>query len=341
MGFRKIILSGALCAVAFIGSPAVVRSEPVEKINFMEVIHSLFYAPLYVAQGLHYFRDEGIDFDLVAAQGSDKATAALLAGAADIVLAGPETAVYIETGQSPDKIRIFAGLTATDGSFLMGRSKQEAFSWKSLKGKTIMGWRKGSAPAIFLDKALKDNGLDPEKDVTIITNVAIPARMGAFMAGTADYATFFEPDVTKIEQAGKGAALANVGQAAGQIDYTVFTTKESYIKAKPKTVQGFTNAIARAEKWLQSASADEVAKVLAPYFPGVPATELAASVTRQRDAGLWKTTPLVTPEAIGALQDLLIASNVLDAGKKVAYDRIVDPSFAKAANVEAASRSVK
>ncbi|MDC7786033.1 ABC transporter substrate-binding protein [Rhodoplanes sp. TEM] len=330
MGCRKII-SGVLCAAAIAFAPPAATAEPVQKIKFMEVIHSLFYSPLYVAHGLGYFKQEGIDFDLVAAQGSDKATAALLSGAADVVLVGPETAVYIQNGQSPEKIRIFAGLTATDGSFLVGREKQSGFSWASLKGKTILGWRKGSAPAIFLDKVLKDHGLDPEKDVTIVTNVAIPARLGAFMAGTADYGTFFEPDVTKIEASGKGYSLANVGVAAGKIDYTVFTARESYIKANPKVIQGFTDAIARAERWLQTADPQEAAKTLAPYFPGVSAAELAASVSRHREAGVWKASPLVSAEAIGALQDLLVASGVLGAGEKVAYEKVVDPAFAKAA----------
>jgi len=330
MGLRKII-AGAMCAAAIAVSPVGASAAPLEKIKFMEVIHSLFYSPLYAALGLGYFKDEGLDFDLVAAQGSDKATAALLSGAADIVLTGPETSVYIANGQSPEKIAIFAGLTATDGSFLMGRSKQDNFDWASLKGKTILGWRKGSSPAIFFDKVLKDHGLDPEKDVTIITNVAIPARLGAFMAGTADYGTFFEPDVTKIEKSGGAFALANVGKAAGQIDYTVFAATRSYIAANPKTVQGFTNAIAKAEKWIETADPVEAAKVLAPYFPGVPEDEIAATVKRHREAGVWKTTPLVTPEAMDAMQTLLIASGVLEDGKKVAYDKIVDPTFAKAA----------
>ena len=330
MSLRKMI-AGVVCAATLATAPVTAFAEPVQKIKFMEVIHSLFYSPLYVAQGNGYFRQEGLEFDLVAAQGSDKATAALLSGAADIVLAGPETAVYIENGQSPEKIRIFAGLTATDGSFLIGRSKDEKFDWASLKGKTILGWRKGSAPALFLDKVLKDHGLDPEKDVTVITNIAIPARVGAFMAGTADYATFFEPDVTKIEASGQGYSHANVGKAAGQIDYTVFTAKEGYIKANPKVIQGFTNAIAKGEAWLQTASPAEAAKVLAPYFKGVPEDEIASSVLRHREAGVWKASPLVTPEAMSELQKLLVASGVLDAGKEVSYDKLVDPTFARAA----------
>ncbi|AQZ53789.1 ABC transporter, substrate-binding protein, aliphatic sulfonates family (plasmid) [Martelella mediterranea DSM 17316] len=330
MSIRNIV-AGAFCVAAMAVAPHGASAEPVEKIAFMEVIHSLFYSPLYAALGLGYFEDEGLEFDLVAAQGSDKATAALISGNADIVLAGPETAVYIEGGQSPEKIRIFAGLTATDGSFLVGREPDDAFDWSDLKGKTVLGWRQGSAPAIFFEKVLKDHGLDPKTDVEIITNVAIPARLGAFMAGTADYGTFFEPDVTKIEASGDGFALANVGEAAGQIDYTVFTATESYIAEHPEVIQGFTNAIARAEAWIDETPVDEVAVVLEPFFPGVDPAELASSIERQRAAGVWKTTPLVTPEAIDSLQELLIGAGVLEAGKKVAYESIVDPSFAEAA----------
>ncbi len=300
------------------------------KIRFMEVIHSLFYSPLYVADGKGFFEEEGIDFDFVAAQGSDKATAALLSGAADIVLVGPETSVYIQNGQSPEKIKIFSGLTATDGSFLVSREKVEDFDWQMLKGKTVLGWRKGSSPALYLEAILRDHGLDPETDVDIVTNIAIPARVGAFMAGQGDFGTYFEPDVTAIEQAGKGYPVLNVGNALGKIDYTVFAATDSYIADNPGIVQGFTNAIAKAQQWVRTADPETVATVLAPYFPGVSEKVIAATVTRHRDAGIWKTSPLVTPEAIEALQELLIASGILKPDETVAYESVVDASFAGA-----------
>ncbi|MFD0391166.1 ABC transporter substrate-binding protein [Tistrella bauzanensis] len=219
-------------------------------------------------QGL--FADHGIKVDFGVSQGSDKATAALLSGSADIVLVGPETAIYIAGGRSPVKTRIFSGLTATDGSFLMahddtpGVGADGGFDWSGLKGARIMSWRKGSAPGLFMEAALRKAGLDPETDVELITNTAIPARVGAFMAGTADYGTFFEPDVSRIEVEGKGRAVANVGNAVGPIDYTVFVATEPFIDQNPALIQGWTDAIAQGLAWTATADPATVADVLAP-----------------------------------------------------------------------------
>ena len=316
-------------AFAAFATPAAAQA-PLTKISVMEPIHSLFYSPLYAAINKGFFKDEGIEVDLSVAQGSDKATAALLAGSAQVVLVGPETAIYIQNGQSPLKTKIVSGLTSTDGSFLVGRKKDEKFDWASLKGKQIMSWRKGSAPGLFMEAALRKNGLDPDKDVTLITNTAIPARMGAFIGGQADYGTFFEPDVSRMEADGKGVSLINIGQAVGPIDYTVFVATDDLIAKNPKLVQGFTNAIARSLNWIEKVDPKEAAAVLAPSFPGIPADTIASSVARHRDAGVWKKTPLVEAPAIEALQNLLITSGILKPEQKVTYESVVATGFAKA-----------
>jgi NitT/TauT family transport system substrate-binding protein len=320
----------AMAAVAALAAPASAQA-PLTKISVMEPIHSLFYAPLYAAMNKGFFKQEGIEIDLAAAQGSDKATAALLAGSAQVVLVGPETAIYIQNGQSPLKTKIISGLTATDGSFLVGRKKEDNFNWASLKGKQVLSWRKGSAPGLFMEAALRKNGLDPDKDVTLITNTAIPARMGAFIGGQADYGTFFEPDVSRMVADGKGVAIANVGKAVGNIDYTVFVATDDLIAKNPKLVQGFTNAIARSLAWIDKADPKEAAEALAPAFSGIPLDTIASSVVRHREAGIWKKTPLVEPQAIEDLQALLITSNILKPDQKVPYDKVVAPAFAKAA----------
>lgn len=323
-----IALAGALVIGAAV--PASAQDSPRE-ISFMEVIHSLFYSPLYVAHGQGWFEEEGLTFDLTVSQGSDKATAALLSGSVDIALIGPETSVYVANGQSPEKLRIFAGLTATDGSYLVGREADADFEWSDLKGKSILSWRRGSSPDIYLRKALTNAGLDPDEDVEIIANVAIPARVGAFISGTADFGTFFEPDVSTIESQGAGHALANVGEAVGKIDYTSFVTSVSFMNENPEIVQGFTNAIARAQDWIYGAPAEDVAEVLAPYFQGLDKETLVSSVERHRSAGIWKTGPMVTPEAIEGLQTLLIEADILTEDDRVAYEDVVETRFAESA----------
>lgn len=327
---RRLTLAAGLAAASLGLAPATAVAQDVTKISFMEVIHSLFYSPLYVALDRGYFAEEGIDFDLVAGQGSDKVTAALLGGSVDIALAGPEVTVYVANGKSPTKIKVFAGLTASDGSFLVGRTPAEGdFDWASMKDKTILGWREGSAPTLFMRDALTKAGLDPDEDLEIITNVAIPARVGAFMSGVGDFGTFFEPDVTKLEEAGFHT-YANVGQAVGQIDYTSFIATDDYIAEHPEIVGGFTRAIAKAEAWIATAEPEEAAASLTEYFPGVSIEELARTVVRHREAGLWHTTPEVTPEAMAGLQRLLVDNGLLDAGSEVPFERIVDPQFFEA-----------
>ncbi len=130
--------AGALGASVVASRCAWAQPKPPVKVRYSEVIHSMFYAPAYIAIGNGMFKEAGIEVEITTANGGDKSMAALLSGSADIALAGPEVPIYVLNGESPDKVRIFSGLTATDGFILMGREKPKDFSWDRLKGKDIM-----------------------------------------------------------------------------------------------------------------------------------------------------------------------------------------------------------
>jgi NitT/TauT family transport system substrate-binding protein len=198
-----------------------------------------------------------------------------------------------------------------------------------LKGKEIMSWRPGSTPDVFLAEALREHGLDPAKDVKLISNIAPVARMGAWLSGRADYAIFTEPNASTLEKQEKGFFAASDGQAVGQVDYTGYVATDDYIKKHPKVIQGWTNAIARAERYVQSASAPEIAKLVSEFFPGLELPLIESAVKSYRKYGIWKTTPLIKPEAISKLQNMLIQSGLLTRNKRVSYDDVIDPTFAK------------
>ena len=306
-------------------------AEALTPVRYEEVIRSVFYLPSYVALSKGFFNEEGLDVSIKTSWGSDKGTAALLSGNADIVLVGPETAVYIQKGESPEKVRIFCGLTATDGSMLVSREKIDSFDWQSLKGKTIMSWRVGSMPAVFLEHLLRANSLDPDKDVTIINNLAAPARHGAFVSGTGDFATFFEPDVSKMESNGTGHFVTSIGRQVGNIDYTVFMATQSFIAKNPKVVQAWTNAIFKAQKYCLEADATTIAESVATFFPSVDLELIAQSIKRYRQLSILKTSPLVEPAAIEGLQDLLVEGGLIKPQERVKYEDIVVVDFAKKA----------
>jgi NitT/TauT family transport system substrate-binding protein len=281
-----------------------------------------------VALSQGYYKDAGLDVSMKTSQGTDKGMAALLSGSADIVLIGPEASIYVANSQSPVKPKIFCGLTATDGFLLIARHKPAgAFEWKQLKGKNVMAFRPGSNPDVFLQTAMRKNGVDPKSDLKIVNNVGPAARTGAWLGGQNDYAIFLEPEATMLEKNGQGFVVASVGREVGPVDYTVFTATDAFLKKNPGVAQAWTNAIVRAQKHVATAPAADLAKAIATYFPGMSQAELEVAVERYRGIGLWKTNPAVEKRAVESLQDMLVASGLLEPGKRVAYEAVVDNAF--------------
>ena len=254
---RRRALQGGLAAVGAlsVSAPfvALAQRKPAVKVRYNEVVRSILYTPAYVAITNGYLTEAGLDVTMATAQGGDKSMAALLGNGADIALMGPESPIYVLTSESPTKVRIFCGLTATDGFMLLGRQKVDKFDWSMLKGKDILGFRPGSTPLLFLEAAMRQNGLDPLKDAKLVNNVAIPARVGSWLAGQNQFGIFIEPDASQLELDGKAHFMASIGQTVGFADYTSFMATDKYIKENPETVQAWTNAIAKGMKWTETA----------------------------------------------------------------------------------------
>jgi NitT/TauT family transport system substrate-binding protein len=277
------------------------------------------------------FQDAGLDVTMATAQGGDKSMAALLGGAADIALMGPETAIYVMNSESPLKVRIFCGLTSTDGFMLMGREKLDRFDWNMLKGKEFLGFRPGSTPLLFLEAALRKNGIDPLKDVKLNNNVAVPARVGSWLSGQNQYGIFIEPDASQLELDGKGYFLASIGEIVGPADYTVFMATDKYIKENPEVLQSWTNAISHAMQWTNAASTAEIVKALDQFFPGVNEKALAGAAERYRKLKIWKNTPAIEPGPMETFQDVLVQGNVLEPAKRVKFQDLILTEYASKA----------
>ena len=115
---------------------ARLRRATAVKIRYNEVVRSVLLCRPISQSRRGFFAEQGIEPIVATGQGGDKTMAALLSNGADIALIGPETAIYVLTGDSPTKARIFCGLTSTDGFMLIGREKVDKFDWSTLKGRT-------------------------------------------------------------------------------------------------------------------------------------------------------------------------------------------------------------
>jgi len=310
------------------------------KLKMAEVVRSQFYIPMYVALSKGFVGDEGLEVELITANGGDRAGALLLSGQTEFALAGPEVPVYIYNGESPDKPVIFCALTATDGLFLASRQKLDKFDWSMLNGKKIMGWRPGSTPELYLEYVLKQRGVAADTVKSIVTNIGMPARDGAFIAGCFDFAIFNDPNMSKMEKAGQAHMVASIGKEVGRADYTLFFAKKSWIEKNPDLAQKWTNAIARGQAWMKTASEKDVAEAIAPFFPGLSLEDNIAVVSRYRTVGvpIWATSTIVDPAGLAKAQEIMVVGGVLPADKKVDYDKIVTNVYAEKAQQKFASK---
>ncbi len=324
----KRLVAVVLCllmATALLGC----AGQTARKITLNEVTHSVFYAPLYAAISLGYFKEEGIELELVNGGGADKSMTAVLSGQAEIGLMGPEAAIYVFNEGKEDSALVVGQLTKRDGSFLMGRTPDEDFKWTDLKGKTIIGGRAGGVPEMTLEYVLRKNGLEPGKDVDVITNIQFNLMGGAFEGGTGDYVTLFEPTASMFEKEGKGYILDAVGAESGEVPYTAFMAKKSYIKDNPLVIEKFLRAVYKGQQFVQKATDEEVAKAIVSFFPDTTEESLVMVAKSYRAIDAWMDTPVMKVEAFSRLQDIIIQAGVLK--DKVGFTDVVDTSYAQKA----------
>lgn len=332
MKIKKRLAAAALAvllAVAAVPS-AVMAEEKLTKVTLNEVAHSIFYAPQYVALEKGYFREEGLDVELVTGFGADKVMTALISGEADIGFMGAEASVYAFQEGATDPAVNFAQLTQRAGNFLVAREEMPDFQWSDLKGKKVLGGRKGGMPEMVFEYILKQNGLDPQKDLSIDQSIDFGSTAAAFAGDlSSDFTVEFEPSATALEKEGTGHVVASLGVDSGYVPYTSYSAKTSYIEKNPEIIQSFTNGLQKGMKFVQQHTPEEIAAVIAPQFPETDLDTLTTIVKRYYDQDTWKENLIFEEESFELLQDILEGAGELS--ERAAYEELVTTEFAEKA----------
>ena len=337
---KKTIIIAIIIVLIIIGTIIVVNIKNNSKENIRteqkttvvkvnEVTRSVFYSPQYAAIALGYFSDYGIEVELITGQGADNVMTAVLSGQSNIGFAGPEAAIYVYNEGKEDYPQVFAQLTKRDGSFLVAREKTDNFSWKDLKGKTVIPGRKGGVPRMTLEYVLKQNGIDISKDLVLDDSISFDLMAGSFAGGNADYVTLFEPTASLTEDSGIGYIVASVGKEAGEIPYTAYFALQSYINKNEELIQNFTKAIYKGQQWVKEHTAEEIATKIVGFFPDTDITTLAKSIQKYKDIDAWNETPVLTKEVFEKLQDVIEEAGELD--KRADYNKVVNNKYAEGA----------
>ncbi len=317
----------AFVSVGFVGCGKDPNANTLIKVN--EVTHSIFYAPFYVAINNGYFADEKIDIELTNGGGADASMSAILSGDADIGLMGPEASIYVIEGNAKDKPVVFGQLTKRDGSFIVAKNDYPNFTLSDMVGKEIIGGRQGGVPAMTLEYCITDAGLEvgtTSDKVNLNTNVAFANTASVFETTSAEFCTLFEPTASELCLEKGYYIVASVGLISGEVPYTCFQTKQSFLKDNEYLCEKFLRAVYRGYRFLLNASVDEIYEALAPSFVGVSKTSIVTSINSYIEADAWVDNPAMTQNAYNRLQDIMENAGYLD--QRVSFDKVVDNKIA-------------
>lgn len=296
-------------------------------IRLNEVTHSVFYAPLYLAIENGYFAEEGLTIELTNGGGADNSMTAILSGSADVGLMGPETVIYVYNQNKSDYPKVFGQLTQKDGAFLVSRIPEPNFDWNNLRGKEILAGRRGGVPAMTFEYVMNNLGMQNNVDFTMNFDVQFNLMTSAFLSGTADYCTVFEPTASEYQASGKWHIVASVGEQSGEIPYTSFIALGSYIKNNKVKLEKFMKALKKAHEFINTHTEYEVAEAIVKQFPSTTINSIETSIKSYKKINAWKTNLQATEDSFTRLQNVM--QNAGELTNRVPFANIVDNSIAK------------
>ena len=277
-------------------------------VTVAEVTHSPFYAPWYVAIEKGYFKDNGLDVDVVLTSGANNVVAAVLSNDVNIGLCGPEATIYIYNEGEKDYVKTFSGLTKRDGQFIVARKENKNFKISDLKGKEVLAGRIGGMPELNFENALRNSKISVS-NVKINTTIDFASLSGAFISGTGDYVNLFEPNATQLEKLGYGYVVSSVGELSGEMPYTAFNARKSYIEKNEKIVKSFAKSIKEGLDFVHNNSAEVIANTIIKQFPDTSKNDLIKIIDRYKENDSWLKTPYISEESFKNLEDIMIKSN--------------------------------
>lgn len=310
---KKIVIFIGVVLLLLITSFYIFRDnkKDVNRVIVSEVTHSVFYAPWYVAIENGYFKDEGIDIELILTPGADKVGISVLSGDANIGLSGPEATMYIYNN-SKEKLISFASLTKRDGQFIVGDcSLKDNFDMSMLIGKSVLAGRSAGMPLMMFEYALKESGIDKNK-IKIDSSIDFASLSSAYISGQGDFVNLFEPNATALEQNGYGCVLSSLGSISGSVPYTTFYAKEEYLKNNKQLINKFNKALNKGLRFVHQNDSMKIAEVIANSFTDMNIENLTMMIDRYKSNDSWYDSTILDLNDFNHLEDIMIYGKAID-----------------------------
>ncbi len=252
----------------------------------LKLAHSTWvgYGPFYIARDKGFFKDEGVDVEIVIMEDTAIKMGALVAGQIDIVASTvDEFPIYMKPGKMLHYVLAVDNSKGGDGVV----ATKDITSIEGLKGKKV-AFEQGSVSQFFLNALLKDAGMS-EADIEPVNMAATDAGV-AFAAGQVDAAVTWEPALSQGAKAENGHILLTSADKPGLITDVVAVTAETAV-AKRDDIAGFVRAWYKALDYIKTNPDD-------------------ANAIMAKGVGGWLEDPKVFAETLSGIEYLDKAKNV-------------------------------
>ncbi len=265
---RRHLIAGGLAVAAL---PLWATAQALEKPQVTLAVggkNLLYYLPLTIAEQLGYFKAEGLDVTIVDFAGGSKALQAVVGGSADVVSGAFEHTITMQAkGQF---MRAFV-LQGAAPQIVLGYNPKTMPNYKSvadLKGKKIGVSAPGSSTNVMANFVLAKAGLKPT-DVSFIGVGTGSGAVAAMRSGQIDAMSNLDPVITLLQRSGDLKIIADTRMVAesdkvfgGPMPAGCLYAPQTFIDKNPATVQALTNAMVRADMWIQKAGAADIIKAV-------------------------------------------------------------------------------
>jgi NitT/TauT family transport system substrate-binding protein len=288
--------------------------------------HTPFYTPLVAGVALGHFAEEGLDVTVVPAARYPRGTMqALLDGEIEICLGGLMRSFELadRTGRV---VTHFAEVCSRSGFFLLARQPLPRFTFQNLIGKTVIGFAEAPTPWQCLLTVLRRAAVDPAR-VRIERARPLAEAIAAFRAGEGDFLEATQPAVEELVAAGVAHVAVSMGEATGPLPFTSYMATPELLAREPELVRRFVQAVYRTLRWLAGSEPEDVARMVASFFPAIEASLLTRATGRYMRQHTWSADPLLRRRGYAYLQEILLAGRFIQRAHP--YEDLVNTTFAR------------
>ncbi len=297
------------------------------QIILQEPFRAVFYAPYYAALARDAYARAGVSVTVRDGTQPSLAKDAVLEGHAHLAWGGPMRILLAHNADPASPLRNFAAVILGDPFFLVGRQARPDFQLAELAGMTLGTVSEVPTPWWTLQDDIRRAGLDPDS-IARVTDQPMAANAAAVAEGRLDVAQLFEPFASQMERDGSGHVW-HAAAKRGPTSYTTFYSTAANIAEYAPEFRAMIRAIAATQAWFMAAAPAEIAATIAPFFPDMEASLLAACITRYRALGIWTADPHFPAEPWNRLEASMLSAGAIQ--RAPGYSHCVDDAIVTAA----------